>query len=119
MGSPGAHFGSKLGSTKGLKLIFQTLKLIFPNLKLIFPTIVGKTEKKSKLHKEASVVSGMFVANDVMSFNGIWQKSLYNFKLTKSNNVIVNHVFHFTRATSTTWNNFDRTLCKYVIVMCV
>ena len=38
--------------------------------------------------------SGMFVANNVMSFNEIWRKSLYNFKqrVTKSNNIIVNHV---------------------------
>ena len=44
--------------------------------------------------------SGMFVANNVMSFNAIWQKSLYNFKqrVTKSNNMIVNHVDNFTRA---------------------
>ena len=25
-------------------------------------------------------VTGMFVANDVMSFNEIWRKSFYNFK---------------------------------------
>ena len=45
--------------------------------------------------------SGMFVANDVMSFNEIWRNTLYNFKqrVTKSNNIIVNHVYHFTRAT--------------------
>ena len=38
--------------------------------------------------------SGMFVANNVMSFNEIWRKSLYNFKqrVTKSNNIIVNHI---------------------------
>ena len=31
--------------------------------------------------------SGMFVANNVMSFNEIWRKSLYNFKqrVTKNN----------------------------------
>ena len=48
--------------------------------------------------------SGMFVANNVMSFNEIWRKSFYNFKqrVTKSNN--------FTRATSTIWNNLDRIL---------
>ena len=36
----------------------------------------------------------MFVVNNVMSFNEVWRKSLYNFKqrVTKSNNVIVNHV---------------------------
>ena len=52
--------------------------------------------------------SGMFVANNVMSFNEIWRKSLYNFKqrVTKSNNIIVNHVYNFTRATSTIWKNF-------------
>ena len=56
--------------------------------------------------------SGMFVANDVMSFNEIWRKSLYNFRqhVTKSNNSIVNHVFHFTRATSTIWKNCDHIL---------
>ena len=34
--------------------------------------------------------SGMFVANNVMSFNEIWRKSLYIFKqrVTKSNNII-------------------------------
>ena len=55
--------------------------------------------------------SGMFVANNVMSFNEIWRKGLYNFKrVIKSNNIIVNHVYHFTRATSKIWKNFDRTL---------
>ena len=58
--------------------------------------------------------SGMFVANNVMSFNEIWRKGLYNFKqlVTKSNNIIVNHVglYNFTRATSTIWKNFDRIL---------
>ena len=58
--------------------------------------------------------SGMFVANDVRSFNEIWRK-----RVTKSNNSIVNHVFHFTRATSTIWKNCDHILCKYVIVMCI
>ena len=64
--------------------------------------------------------SGMFVANDV-SFNEIWRKSLYNFRqrVTQSNNIIVKHVFHFTRATSKIWNNCDRILCKYVIIMCM
>ena len=53
--------------------------------------------------------SGMFVANNVMSFNEIRRKRLYNFKrVTKSNNIIVNHVYNFTRATSTIWKNFDR-----------
>ena len=44
----------------------------------------------------------MFVANNVMSFNEIWRKSVYNCKqrVTKSNNIIVNHVYHFTRATT-------------------
>ena len=56
--------------------------------------------------------SGMFVANNVMSFNEIWRKILFNFKqrVTKSNNIIVNHVYNFTRATSTIWKNFDRIL---------
>ena len=56
--------------------------------------------------------SGMFVANDARSFNEIWRKSLYNFRqrVTKSNNSIVNHVFHFTRATSTIWKNCDNIL---------
>ena len=39
---------------------------------------------------------------------------MYNFKLrfTKSNNIIVNHVglYHFTRAISKIWKNFDRIL---------
>ena len=63
--------------------------------------------------------SGMFVANNVMSFIEIWRKSLYNFKqrVTKSNNMIVNHVYNFTRATSTIWKNFDRILCKCVIAV--
>ena len=56
--------------------------------------------------------SGMFVANNVMSFNEIWRKRLYNFKqrVTKSNNISVNHVYNFTRATSIIWKNFDRIL---------
>ena len=51
--------------------------------------------------------SGMFEAN-----NEIWRKSLYNFKqrVTKSNNIIVTHIYNFTRATSTIWKNFDRIL---------
>ena len=65
--------------------------------------------------------NGMFVANNVLSFNEIWRKSLYNFKqrVIKSNNIIVNHVHNFTRATSTIWKNFDRILYKYVIVVWV
>ena len=68
--------------------------------------------------------SGMFVANNVMSLNEIWRKTLYNFKqrVTKSNNIIVNHVYNFTRATSsssTIWKNFDRILCRCVIVVWV
>ena len=68
--------------------------------------------------------SGMLVANDVMSFYEIWRKSLYNFRqrVTQSNNIIVKHVFHFTRASSKIWKNCDRILyillCKYVIVIC-
>ena len=56
--------------------------------------------------------SGMFVVNDVMSFDEIWRKSLYNFKqrVMKSNNIIVNHVYHLTRATSKIWKNFNRIL---------
>ena len=56
--------------------------------------------------------SGMFVANDVRNFNEIWRKSLYNFRqrVTQSNNIIVKHVFHFTRATSKIWKNCDRIL---------
>ena len=36
----------------------------------------------------------MFVANDVMSVNELWRKSLYNFRqrVTPSNNIIVKHV---------------------------
>ena len=63
--------------------------------------------------------SGMFVVNNVMSFNEIWRKSLYNFKrVTKSNNIIVNHVYNFTRATSTIWKNFDRILYIVLIFYC-
>ena len=42
--------------------------------------------------------------------------SLYNFKqrITKSNNYIVNHVYHFTRATSKICQNSDR-----ILVYCV
>ena len=42
--------------------------------------------------------SGMFVANNVMSFNEIWRKSLYNFKqrVTKSNNVLFYYYFYTT-----------------------
>ena len=57
--------------------------------------------------------SGMFVANDMMSFNELWRKSLYNFRqrVTQSNNIIAPL-------------RSGRTvivyciLCKYVIVMC-
>ena len=64
--------------------------------------------------------SGMCVADGARSFNETWPKRLYTFRqrVTKSNNIIVNHVFHFTRATSTIWKNCDRILYKYVIVMC-
>ena len=81
---------------------------------------VGYNHAFRRIMKYDSSASGMFVANGVMSFNEIWRKSLYNFRqrVTKSNNIIVNHVFHFTRATSTIWKNCDRILCKYVIVMC-
>ena len=46
--------------------------------------------------------SGMFVANDVMSFNEIWRESLYNCRqrVTQSDNIIVKHVFHVTIASS-------------------
>ena len=56
--------------------------------------------------------SGMFVSNNVMSFNEIWRKSLYNFKqrVTKSNNIVVKPVYNFTRVTSKIWKNFDRVL---------
>ena len=56
--------------------------------------------------------SGMFVANDEMSFNELWRKSLYRFKqrVIKSNNIIVNHVYNFTRATSQIWMNSDHIL---------
>ena len=56
--------------------------------------------------------SGMFVSNNVMSVNEIWRKCLYNFKqrVTKSNNIIVNHVYHFNRVTSTIWKDFVRVL---------
>ena len=56
--------------------------------------------------------SGMFVANDVMSFNEIWRKSLYTFRqrATQSDNIIVKHVFHCTRTTSKIWKNCDRIL---------
>ena len=56
--------------------------------------------------------SGMFVANDVMSFYEIWRKSLYNFRqrVTQSNDNIVKNVFHFTRATSNICKNCDRIL---------
>ena len=56
--------------------------------------------------------SGMFVANDVMSFNELWRRSLYNFKqrVTKINNIIVNHVYNFTRATSKSWKDSDHIL---------
>ena len=41
--------------------------------------------------------SGMFVSNNVISFNEIWRKSVYNFKrVTKSNNIAVKHVYNFT-----------------------
>ena len=66
--------------------------------------------RRSMKYDRTCSASGMFVANNVMSFNEILRKSLYNFKqrVTKSNNIIVNHVYNFTRATSTIWKNFDR-----------
>ena len=67
--------------------------------------------------------SGMFVANNVMSFTEIWRKSLYNFKqrVTKSNNIIVNHVYNFTRPPQQSGRTLIVycILCKYVIVVWV
>ena len=64
--------------------------------------------------------SGVFVANNVMSFNEIWRKSLYNFKqCVKKVTILLLTTYNFTRATSTIWKNFDRILCKYVIVVWV
>ena len=39
-------------------------------------------------------VSGMFESNNVISFNEIWRKGVYNCKqrVTKSNNIVVKHV---------------------------
>ena len=56
--------------------------------------------------------SGMFVANDVMSFYEIWRKSLYNFRqrVTQSNNIIPDPPLRSGR-TVMVW-------CKYVIIMC-
>ena len=50
--------------------------------------------------------------NNVVSFNEIWRKSLYDFKqrVTKSNNIVVRHVYNFNRVTSKMWTNFDRVL---------
>ena len=47
----------------------------------------------------------------------IIRKSLYNFKqrVTKSNNVIVNHVYNFTRATSKIWKNSDHIGLLYIL----
>ena len=63
----------------------------------------------------------MCVANDVRSFNEIWRTSLYNFRqrVTQSNNSIVNHVFHFTRATSTIWKNCDHIYIYIIQIMSV
>ena len=40
--------------------------------------------------------SGVFVSNNVMSFNAVWRKGLYKFKqhVTKSSNIVVKHVCH-------------------------
>ena len=41
-------------------------------------------------------VSGMFESNNVMSFNEIRRKGVYNFKqhVTKSNTIVVKHVYN-------------------------
>ena len=55
--------------------------------------------------------SGMFVSNNVITFNEIWQENVYNFKrVKKSKNIVVNHVHYFTRVTSKIRKNFDRVL---------
>ena len=42
--------------------------------------------------------SGIFVSNNVMSFNEIWRENMYNFKerVTKGNNFVVSHAYNFT-----------------------
>ena len=52
--------------------------------------------------------SGMFVSNDVMRFKLKYGGNLmYNFKqrFTKSNYLVVNHVYNFNRASSKLWSN--------------
>ena len=48
---------------------------------------------------------------------------MYNFKhrVTKSNNIVVNHVYHFTRVRSKIWKTLIVycILCKYVIQICI
>ena len=65
----------------------------------------------------------MFVANNVMSFNEIWQKSLYNFKqLVKKVTILLLTMYTILPEPP---QKSGRTLivygilCKYVIVICV
>ena len=62
----------------------------------------------------------MFVANDVMSFNEIWRKSLYNFRqrVTQSNNIRMYFTLPEPPLRSGRTVIVYCILCKYVIVMC-
>ena len=58
----------------------------------------------------------MCVSNNVVSFNEILRKNIYNYKqrTTKSNNIVVNHEHNFTRVSYKNWKNYDRVL--YIMV---
>ena len=64
--------------------------------------------------------SGMFVANGVMSFNELWQKSLYNFKRVTKSKILLLTMFTILPEPH---QKSGRTLiiyctfCKYVIVI--
>ena len=55
--------------------------------------------------------SGMFVANNVMSFNEIWRKSLYNFKqFLQKVTILLISTNTILPVTSKIWKNFDSVL---------
>ena len=65
--------------------------------------------------------SDMFVSSNVMSFNEIWRKSMYNFKrVTKSNKMLLLlkklTMYTILPVTKKIWKNFDRVL---YIVLCI
>ena len=51
------------------------------------------------------------VRKNAMSFNEVW-KNVYNLKqrVAKSNNLVANNMYNFTRISSKVWKNYDRIL---------